>query len=90
MGEERIAELGELIAQGRERVLTVAAVQRFLGRSKRAFYQLRRDAEEAFPPPFRIQSRDHWLSSDLARWVESKRRRDAVPGRSAIVKEEET
>ena len=41
--------------------LTVTDVQRFLGKSKRAFYLLRRDPMEEFPTPFLIQGRDHWL-----------------------------
>ena len=65
-------------------VLTVTDVQRFLGKSKRALYQLRQDAQEAFPPPFLIQGRDHWLKSDVLSWIESRRRKDAVPGRTAL------
>ncbi len=64
--------------------LTVIDVQRFLGKSKRAFYLLRRDAAEGFPAPFLIQGRDHWLMRDLLEWIESRRRRDAVPGRTAL------
>jgi predicted DNA-binding transcriptional regulator AlpA len=64
--------------------LTVTDVQRFLGKSKRAFYLLRRDATEKFPAPFLIQGRDHWLMRDLLEWIESRRRRDAVPGRTAL------
>ncbi len=64
--------------------VTVADVQRFLGKSKRAFYLLRRNATEEFPAPFLIQGRDHWLMRDLLEWIESRRRRDAVPGRTAL------
>jgi predicted DNA-binding transcriptional regulator AlpA len=63
--------------------LTVTDVQRFLGKSKRAFYLLRRDPSEEFPAPFVIQHRDHWLMRDLLEWIERRRRRDAVPGRTA-------
>jgi predicted DNA-binding transcriptional regulator AlpA len=63
--------------------LTVTDVQRFLGKSKRAFYLLRRDASQEFPAPFVIQRRDHWLMRDLLEWIEKRRRRDAVPGRAA-------
>ena len=62
--------------------LTVGDVQRFLGKSKRSFYLLRRDPHEEFPPPFVIQGRDHWLMRDLLEWIEKRRRRDAVPGRT--------
>ena len=65
-------------------VLTVSDVQRFLGKSKRAFYQLRRDVEEGFPAPFVIQGRDHWLKSDVFDWIQSRRRRDSVPGRTVL------
>lgn len=61
--------------------LTVTDIQRFLGKSKRAFYLLRCDQAEAFPAPFVINGRDHWLMRDLLTWIESRRRRDAVPGR---------
>jgi predicted DNA-binding transcriptional regulator AlpA len=64
--------------------LTVTDVQRFLGKSKRAFYLLRRDSRQEFPAPFLIQGRDHWLMRDLLEWIESRRRRDAVPGRAAL------
>ena len=64
--------------------LTVTDAQRFLGRSKRAFYLLRRDPTEGFPAPFLIQGRDHWLMRDLLEWIESRRRRDAIPGRTAL------
>jgi len=63
--------------------LTVGDVQRFLGKSKRAFYLLRCDATEEFPAPFVIQGRDHWLMQDLLQWIERRRRRDAVPGRAS-------
>lgn len=63
--------------------LTVTDVQRFLGKSKRAFYLLRGDTSEEFPAPFVIQGRDHWLMRDLLDWIEKRRRRDAVPGRAA-------
>jgi predicted DNA-binding transcriptional regulator AlpA len=62
--------------------LTVTDVQHFLGKSKRAFYLLRCDEAEAFPAPFVIQGRDHWLMRDLLNWIDSRRRPDAVPGRS--------
>ncbi len=65
--------------------LTVTDVQRFLGKSKRAFYLLRRDPMEQFPTPFLIQGRDHWLMRDLLGWIESRRRRDAVPGRTGLL-----
>jgi hypothetical protein len=61
--------------------LTVADAQRFLGKSKRAFYLLRCDPAEEFPAPFVIRGRDHWLMRDLLEWIERRRRRDAVPGR---------
>ena len=64
--------------------LTVTDAQRLLGRSKRAFYLLRRDPREEFPAPFLIQGRDHWLMRDLLEWIESRRRRDATPGRTAL------
>jgi len=64
--------------------LTVGDVQRFLGKSKRAFYLLRCDTTEGFPPPFVIQGRDHWLMRDLLAWIEARRRIDAVPGRAAF------
>jgi predicted DNA-binding transcriptional regulator AlpA len=64
--------------------LTVTDVQRFLGKSKRAFYLLRYDVAEEFPAPFLVQGRDHWLMRDLLEWIESRRRRDAVPGRTAL------
>ena len=64
--------------------LTVTDVQRFLGKSKRAFYLLRCDSREKFPAPFLIQGRDHWLMRDLVEWIESRRRRDAIPGRTAL------
>ena len=60
-------------------VLNAADVQRFLGRSKRAFYMLRCDRAEAFPAPFVIQGRDHWLMRDIDEWIESRRRMDSVP-----------
>jgi predicted DNA-binding transcriptional regulator AlpA len=63
--------------------LTVTDVQRFLGKSKRAFYVLRCDPAEEFPAPFVINGRDHWLMRDLLDWIQSRRRRDAVPGRLA-------
>jgi predicted DNA-binding transcriptional regulator AlpA len=62
----------------------VTDVQQFLGKSKRAFYLLRRDPREEFPAPFLIQGRDHWLTRDLLEWIESRRRRDAIPGRTAL------
>jgi hypothetical protein len=62
---------------------TVGDVQRFLGKSKRAFYLLRCDTTEGFPAPFVIQGRDHWLMRDLLDWIEARRRRDAIPGRVA-------
>ena len=65
--------------------LTVTDVQRFLGKSKRAFYLLRRDLMEEFPTPFLIQGRDHWLMKDLLDWIESRRRRDAIPGHTALL-----
>jgi predicted DNA-binding transcriptional regulator AlpA len=65
--------------------LTVTDVQRFLGKSKRAFYLLRRDPGEKFPTPFLIQGRDHWLMRDLLDWIEGRRRRDAIPGRTALL-----
>ena len=65
--------------------LTVTDVQRFLGKSKRAFYLLRRDPMEEFPTPFLIRGRDHWLMRDLLDWIESRRRRDAIPGRTALL-----
>jgi predicted DNA-binding transcriptional regulator AlpA len=65
--------------------LTVTDVQRFLGKSKRAFYLLRRDPMEEFPTPFLIQGRDHWLMEDLLDWIEGRRRRDATPGRTALL-----
>ena len=68
-------------AVSRERVTDA---QRFLGRSKRAFYLLRRDPTEEFPAPFLIQGRDHSLMRDLLEWIESRRRRDAIPGRTAL------
>jgi predicted DNA-binding transcriptional regulator AlpA len=68
--------------------LTVTDVQRFLGKSKRAFYLLRRDSGEEFPAPFLIQGRDHWLMRDLLEWVESRRSRDAIPGRTALSRED--
>jgi hypothetical protein len=62
--------------------LTVTDAQRFLGRSKRAFYLLRRDPTEDSAP---FSSRaDHWLMRDLLEWIESRRRRDAIPGRTAL------
>jgi predicted DNA-binding transcriptional regulator AlpA len=64
--------------------LTVTDVQRFLGKSKRAFYLLRRDWTEEFPAPFLMQGRDHWLMRDLLEWIESRRRRDAIPGRTVL------
>jgi predicted DNA-binding transcriptional regulator AlpA len=64
--------------------LTVTDAQRFLGRSKRAFYLLRRASAKEFPAPFLIQGRDHWLMRDLLEWIESRRRRDAIPGRTAL------
>jgi hypothetical protein len=60
--------------------LTVTDVQRFLGKSKRAFYLLRRNPAEGFPAPFVIRGRDHWLMRDLLDWIERRRRRDAIPG----------
>jgi hypothetical protein len=63
--------------------LTVGDVQRFLGKSKRAFYLLRCDATQGFPAPFVIQGRDHWLMRDLLAWIEARRRSDAIPGRVA-------
>lgn len=47
-------------------------------------YLLRSDPREEFPAPFLIQGRDHWLMGDLLEWIESRRRRDAVPGRNAL------
>jgi predicted DNA-binding transcriptional regulator AlpA len=70
----------------RKITLTVTDVQRFLGKSKRAFYLLRRDPREGFPTPFLIQGRDHWLMRDLLDWIESRRRRDAIPGRTALLR----
>ena len=64
--------------------LTVGDVQRFLGKSKRAFYLLRCDTTQGFPAPFVIQGRDHWLMRDLLAWIEARRRTDAIPGRSAL------
>jgi hypothetical protein len=64
--------------------LTVGDVQRFLGKSKRAFYLLRCDATQGFPAPFVIQGRDHWLMRDLLAWIEARRRHDAIPGRVAL------
>jgi hypothetical protein len=64
--------------------LTVGDVQRFLGKSKRAFYLLRCDTTQDFPAPFVIQGRDHWLMRDLLAWIEARRRNDAVPGRAAL------
>jgi len=61
--------------------LTVADAQRFLGKSKRAFYLLRCDPAEEFPAPFVVRGRDHWLMRDLLEWIERRRRRDAVPAR---------
>lgn len=84
MREERTAEL---IAQGKARVLSVRGVEEFLGKSKRAFYLLRQDKAERFPAPFVIQGRDYWITTDLAEWIESRRRKDAVPGRSALANE---
>ena len=63
--------------------LTVGDVQRFLGKSKRAFYLLRCDPTQGFPAPFVIQGRDHWLMRDLLGWIEARRRNDAIPGRAA-------
>ncbi len=68
--------------------LTVTDVQRFLGKSKRAFYLLRRDPRHEFPTPFVIQGRDHWLMRDLLEWIESRRRPDAVPGRTGLSRED--
>ena len=65
--------------------LTVTDVQRFLGKSKRTFYLLRRDPVEEFPPPFVIQGRDHWLMKDVLEWIETRRRPDAVPGRTTVL-----
>jgi hypothetical protein len=65
--------------------LTVTDVQRFLGKSKRAFYLLRRDPGHDFPTPFVIQGRDHWLMRDLLEWIERRRRRDAVPSRTGRI-----
>lgn len=64
--------------------LTVTDARRLLGKSKRAFYLLRRDPTEEFPAPFLIQGRDHWLIRDSLEWLESRRRRDAIPGRTAL------
>jgi hypothetical protein len=64
--------------------LSVTDIQLFLGKSKRAFYLLRRDPKERFPAPFVVQGRDHWLMRDLLDWIESRRRRDAIPGRTAL------
>lgn len=64
--------------------LSVTDIQRFLGKSKRAFYLLRRDPKAQFPAPFVVQGRDHWLMRDLLDWIESRRRRDAIPGRTAL------
>ena len=60
-------------------------VQRFLGKSRRAFYLLRRDPSEEFPTPFLIQGRDRWLMRDLLDRIERRRRRDAIPGRTALL-----
>lgn len=64
--------------------LSVTDIQLFLGKSKRAFYLLRRDPKAQFPAPFVVQGRDHWLMRDLLDWIESRRRRDAIPGRTAV------
>ena len=65
--------------------LSVTDIQLFLGKSKRAFYLLRRDPKAQFPAPFVVQGRDHWLMRDLLDWIESRRRRDAIPGRTALL-----
>jgi len=52
-----------------------ADVQRFLGKSKRAFHLLRRDPMEESPTPFLIRGRDHWLMHDLL----------TIPGRTALL-----
>jgi hypothetical protein len=64
--------------------LSVTDIQLFLGKSKRPSYLLRRDPKEQFPAPFVVQGRDHWLMRDLLDWIESRRRRDAIPGRTAL------
>lgn len=84
---KRIAKLGKLIAQGRTRVLSVRDVETFLGKSKRSFSDLREDEAEGFPAPFVMRGRDYWLSTDIAEWIESRRRKDSVPGRSALASE---
>ena len=63
-------------------VLTASEVQRFLGKSKRSFYLLRHRTDESFPAPFVMLGRDHWLMQDVVDWIASRRRSDAVPGRS--------
>jgi hypothetical protein len=63
--------------------LTVGDVQRFLGKSERAFYVLHCDTTQGFPARFVIQGRDHWLMRDLLAWIEARRRNDAIPGRAA-------
>jgi predicted DNA-binding transcriptional regulator AlpA len=78
----------EVAGPAAKTTLTVTEVQRFLGKSKRSFYQLRCDTKQEFSAPFLLHGRDHWLMADVLDWIASRRRRDAIPGRTALACDE--